>query len=100
MVVLCHAERHADGLSTETSVSMNKVLTQVLAKVRELWAREPTRVISVTTAVVVFVCAKLGVVVPAESVASAVDFAVPVLLGGEIIRNQISPAAPTAAPKG
>jgi hypothetical protein len=73
---------------------MQKYLTQALALVKSLWAKEPTRVVSVVAAAVVFVAAKVGVIVPVESVANAIAFAVPLLIGGELIRTQVSPAIP------
>lgn len=72
---------------------MKKYIQQGLAFAQKLWAKEPARVVSVTVAGVVFVCAKAGIIVPVESVGAAVAFALPLLLGGELIRSQVSPAA-------
>lgn len=74
---------------------MKKIVAQALGLVKKLWAKEPARVVSVTVAALVFVAAKLGVVVPQESIATAVAFALPLLLGGELIRSQVSPVAST-----
>ena len=88
---------------------MKKLATQALAFAQSLWNKEPARIVSVTVAVLVFLCAKLGIVVPTQSIASAVAFALPLLLGGELIRTQVTPSSkvivaapvpvPTPAPK-
>lgn len=84
---------------------VNKYLKAAVAYVKSLgssakavYKREPARVLSVITAVVVFVCAKTGVVVPAQSIGDALAFALPILLGGEAIRSQVSPAAVPVSP--
>lgn len=78
---------------------MKKIVSQALGLAQKLWTKEPARVVSVTAAGVVFVCAKLGIIVPVESVATAVAFALPLLLGGELIRSQVSPVATLPAAK-
>ncbi len=72
---------------------MKQYPKQALALVKKLWAKEPARVVSVVAAAVVFIAASLGVVLPHESVLSAVGFVLPILLGGEVIRSQVSPVA-------
>lgn len=77
---------------------MKQYASRALALVRRLWAKEPARVVSGVAAVAVFVCAKIGVVVPAESITSAVAFALPLLLGGELIRSQVTPVSTVPKP--
>lgn len=67
---------------------MKKSVSQAVAPAQKLWAREPSRVVSVTAAAVVFVAA---LVFPQESVGTAVGIALPLLLSGEGIRSQVSP---------
>lgn len=76
---------------------MKQYASRAVAFARKLWAKEPARVVSVVAAGAVFVCAKVGVVVPAQSVLSAVGFVLPLLLSGELIRSQVTPAP--AVPK-
>jgi hypothetical protein len=75
---------------------MSKFLTRVLTALRRVWDREPARVITLLTAAVVFVCADLGIVVSAQSVGASLAYALPILLGGEVVRSQVTPVAKLA----
>ena len=66
----------------------------MLTNLKALWHTEPTRVITLLTALVVFAAAKFGVLVDDHDVATALALVVPVVLGGETIRSQVSPAQP------
>lgn len=63
----------------------------VLSRLERLWITEPVRVQAAVVAVVLFVCAKVGVLVDAQSVGVAVAVILPVILGGEYARQQVSP---------
>lgn len=74
--------------------------SKALSLVRKVWTKEPARVVSIAAAAVVFVAAKLGIAVPTQTVADALAYAIPILLGGELIRSQVSPvASPPSTPK-
>lgn len=62
--------------------------------IRALWATEPVRVITIVAAIVVFVFAKAGVVIDQQDVLDALVIVLPILLGGEAARTQVSPATP------
>lgn len=66
----------------------------MLNRLRALWTTEPTRVIALAVAVIVFVAAKLGLVVDEQNVGEALALVLPVLLGGELTRSKVSPAPP------
>lgn len=76
---------------------MKNLIAQARAFVQKLWAKEPARIISSVGSAVVFIVAKLGIVVPAQSITHAVAIAVPLLLGGQLIRGVVSPAKPAAS---
>jgi hypothetical protein len=61
-----------------------------------LWVSEPNRVIAVLAAVVVFAAAKFGIVVAKQSVVDALVLVLPILLGHEIARKQVTPVADQA----
>lgn len=63
----------------------------MLTTLSDLWAREPARITSFLAAAIVFVCAKAGILVDAQSVGSAIAIVVPILLGGEHIRSKVVP---------
>lgn len=67
---------------------------RAVAKVQQVWKDEPVAVITTVTSVVVFVCARVGVVVPEQTIAHAVAYLVPILLGGAAARKRVSPAVP------
>lgn len=58
-----------------------------------LWRKEPARVVSATAAVAVFFAAKFGVVLSAQDILPAITTALPVLLGGEVIRANVTPVS-------
>lgn len=68
----------------------------MLQRLRAVWRQYPARTVYVTTAVVVYVLARLGVVVDSESVTDALVLVLPVLLGGELTHRRVSPATPVA----
>lgn len=72
---------------------MKKILARALTALRKLWAKEPARVVSAVAAVIVFVAAKCGAVIPAEPVLNAVALMLVPLLGGEAIRSQVAPTS-------
>lgn len=68
-------------------------MTGLIEAVKNLWAKEPTLILSALTAAVVFVCAKVGVVVPEQTVAESLAYIVPILLAGVGVRSVVTPAA-------
>lgn len=64
----------------------------MIDRVKQLWAREPARVVAVLVAVIVFAASKAGVVLDERSVADALVLILPVLVGGEVTRASVSPA--------
>lgn len=75
---------------------------KLLDLARALWAREPARIATLGAAAIVFVLARLGVVVSEQSVIDAILLVVPILLAGETVRAHVAPikglAADAAAP--
>lgn len=63
-----------------------------------LWATEPVRVLTFAVAVVVFLAAKVGIVLDPQEVQDALVIVIPILLGGELARRQVSPAAGDVGP--
>lgn len=66
----------------------------MLDRFRALLVTEPARVIALLTAVIVFASAKFGLMIDAQSVRESLLLILPVLMGGEVIRSQVSPAPP------
>lgn len=66
----------------------------LLVAVRGLVQKYPARCISAASAVVVFVAARLGVVVPEQSVIHALEFASSLLLAGEATHHNVTPVTP------
>lgn len=60
-------------------------------RIRALWANNPVRVITILASIVVFAAAKLGVVVDEQNVGEALALVLPILLGGEVARSQVTP---------
>lgn len=56
-----------------------------------VWKNNPVRCASVLASIVVFAAAKLGVVLDEQSVGEALVAVVPILLGGELARGQVTP---------
>lgn len=84
---------HIEG-NTYKEPRMKAILDRAYQALLGVWQREPARVVTVLAAVVVFVGAKLGVVVNEQDVGQALLLILPVLLGGEAVRRRVSPAAP------
>lgn len=59
--------------------------------------KEPVRVAYVITGAVLFVLTKYGIAVPKASLYDAVVTVLPVIFGGELARNHVSPAKPPSA---
>lgn len=70
----------------------------MLDRIRALWVTEPVLVVSSLVAVIVFVLAKLGVVVDPQNVGEALTIALPILLGGAVARHKVSPAIGPVGP--
>lgn len=75
------------------------ILKNAFAALENLYRREPVRVLSTVASAVVFVGAKLGVIVPEQSVLHALEYVVPIILSSEIARGHVSPAGDTPASK-
>ncbi len=69
---------------------------KLITKLKSLYDREPARLTSYAAAVILFACAKAGIVVPGTDILTALAYTLPVLLGGEVIRAKVSPVTPTA----
>ncbi len=63
----------------------------MLTYARAIWLNNPVRVASLIVAAVVALAAKFGVVLDEASVAEVVALVVPIVLGGEIARQKVSP---------
>lgn len=63
----------------------------MLQNLRNVYAAEPSRVIALTVAVLVFTLAKLGVLVDEQNVGEALALVLPILLGGELTRAKVTP---------
>lgn len=63
----------------------------MLDRLRAAWANNPVRLTAITASIVVFAAAKLGVVIDQADVLEALGLALPVLLGGELARSQVTP---------
>jgi hypothetical protein len=72
-----------------------KVLTgyvkAALAAAQAAWKREPVRVTSIAVSIVVFACAKAGVVIPEVDIVKDVALTLPILLGGQLARAKVTP---------
>lgn len=64
----------------------------MLTYLRAFWAINPVRVTALGVALVVAVAARAGVVLPAAGVEEILALVVPILIGGEVARSQVSPA--------
>lgn len=64
----------------------------MLTTLRAVWATEPVRVLTVLSAVVVFIAAKAGVIIDEQNAGEALALILPILLGGEAARRRVSPA--------
>lgn len=62
----------------------------MLDRLKALWATNPVRVTAITASLIVFIAAKAGVVIDQPDVLEALALALPVLLGGEVARSQVS----------
>lgn len=67
-------------------------LKNAYATVASLVKKYPARSASYTAAVVVFVAAKFGVVLPTESVLAAIVTVLPTLGAGEVVHRNVTPA--------
>lgn len=63
----------------------------MLERVRGLWAVDPVRAATAVAAVVVFVCAKRGLIVEQQDVITALLLVVPVVLGGDQVARRVEP---------
>jgi hypothetical protein len=74
---------------------MSERLKQLLLRAelyaRGLWQREPVAIVTTTASVVVFLCAKFGVVVPQADVVQALAAVLPILFGGAVARQNVTP---------
>ena len=64
----------------------------MLNKLKELWATEPIRVISVVVAVIAFVAGNFGVVVDEVSLVDSIVLALGALGVGQFARSKVTPA--------
>lgn len=71
---------------------MTSILNKIIAAIREAWATEPVRVLTVVATVITFLAAKLGIVVDERSILEALEFVIPVLGLGFFARKQVTPA--------
>lgn len=63
----------------------------MLDQIKALWLAEPVRVVTALAAIIVFLAAKLGIVVDQQGVGEALLLVLPILLGGEGARAKVSP---------
>jgi hypothetical protein len=69
------------------------VFTNLVNYVVNLYKTEPVVVLAAVASAVVFVAANFGVVVDQTSLLSALEYIVPILLGGAVARSKVSPVA-------
>lgn len=69
-----------------------KTLKSLAAKATAFARAYPARTVSIVVAVVVFVAAKVGVVVDQQSLGTALAYAIPILVGGEVTHRNVTPA--------
>jgi hypothetical protein len=69
---------------------------EVLADLRNLYARQPVRINAFLASAVVFAFAKAGIV-PQTDVLIALTYAVPILLSGEFAHQKVTPVTPEAS---
>lgn len=67
------------------------MLLDLIYRARDLIAKYPARTISVVASAVVFLAARLGVVVPEQSVVHSLEFILPLILSGELTHRRVSP---------
>jgi hypothetical protein len=70
----------------------------MIDRLKALWATEPALVVSALVAVIVFVCAKVGILVDEQTVSTSLGVILPILLTGAATRAKVSPAAPPLGP--
>lgn len=70
----------------------------MLDRIKALWTTEPARVTTVLVAVVIFAAARLGLVVDEQNVGEALALLLPIVLGGEIVRQKVTPAPGPVGP--
>lgn len=58
-----------------------------------IYQQYPARVTSIIVAVIIFLAAKLGIVVDQQTLGASLAYVLPILLGGQIIHTQVSPKA-------
>lgn len=63
----------------------------MLNRLRSAWANNPVRITAIAASVVVFALAKAGIVIDEQNVGEALTIALPILLGGEVARSQVTP---------
>jgi hypothetical protein len=63
----------------------------MLTYARAIWLNNPVRVVSIIVAAVVALAAKFGVILDEASVAEVVALVVPIVLGGEVARQKVTP---------
>jgi hypothetical protein len=73
-------------------------MNTMLDRLRALYQREPARLIAIIVAVVLFVANRVGLVLDDAGLGEAIGVALFVLLGGEVTRSKVSPAAPEIGP--
>lgn len=77
---------------------MSKFVSSLVARAKTLvvnaWKKNPARVVAGVASVAVVVCAKLGIVVPKQTILDALAYVVPIIGGGEVTRAVVSPAKP------
>jgi hypothetical protein len=69
------------------------IIQKAIAALKEAWATEPLRVLTIVAGVVTFACAKFGVVVDQHSVLEALAFLTPLLVATGVGRQQVVPKA-------
>jgi hypothetical protein len=70
----------------------------MLDRIKALWVTEPVAVTTTVAAIVVFVAAKLGILIDQQNVGEALGLILPILLGGAAARQKVSPAPATTGP--
>ena len=68
---------------------MQKILENAVA----LYRREPARINAAAVSAVVFLAAKLGIVISEQDVLTSVLLVLPIVLGGEHTRAKVSPVS-------
>jgi hypothetical protein len=85
------------GLLARALRRVATVAKAILNLPRAIWAKEPTTVVSVLSAAIIFGGAHWGIVLDKQSVAQALLIVLPIVLGGQVVRATVwSPATITA----